>query len=228
MYRGNKLPPFYLGSSSVKRVKNGYRGSVESKKYSKIWKNEIKNNPGAFTTKIIFECQTQKEAVLKEKYLQEKLKVVTSPLYVNLSTATVNGFFGRDVSGENNPMFGKKGKNNPNYGSKRTQETKNKMKISNSRPMTEAQKKKLSDINKGKKTSQETKDKISAISKGVKHEKKQCPNCLLFFGKSIAKRYHFDNCGKQLEQVQCPHCLKIGGKNVMKRWHFDNCKSFKN
>lgn len=24
--------------------------------------------------------------------------------------------------------------------------------------------------------------------------------------------------------VKCPHCNKIGGRSVMKRWHFDNCK----
>ena len=32
-----------------------------------------------------------------------------------------------DMSGENNPMFGKTGKNNPNYGSQRSEETKKKM-----------------------------------------------------------------------------------------------------
>lgn len=34
----------------------------------------------------------------------------------------------RDVSGKNNPMFGKRGKNNPNYGSRRTEQQKKTLK----------------------------------------------------------------------------------------------------
>lgn len=38
-----------------------------------------------------------------------------------------------DVSGENNPMYGKTGENNPNYGSHRSEDTKQKMRDNNAR-----------------------------------------------------------------------------------------------
>ena len=35
-YSGSKLPKNYVGSSSVERVENGYRGSVLSEKWKEI------------------------------------------------------------------------------------------------------------------------------------------------------------------------------------------------
>lgn len=48
-YFGNKLPMFYIGSTSVSKIKNGYRGSVSSKQYKTVWMKELKENQ-----KIIF------------------------------------------------------------------------------------------------------------------------------------------------------------------------------
>jgi hypothetical protein len=28
-YRGNKLPPFYIGYSTIEKVKDGYKGTVQ-------------------------------------------------------------------------------------------------------------------------------------------------------------------------------------------------------
>lgn len=107
IYKGNKLPPFYIGSTKTINIENHYRGSVASKKYIKIWEDEIKNNPDLFKTIIITRHSSREEAIEKELYLQNKLNVVKSPLYINLSLARPNGFFGRSVEGSNNPMFGK-------------------------------------------------------------------------------------------------------------------------
>lgn len=106
IYSGNKLPPFYIGSSSEEKVlTKKYHGSVESKKYKSIWNSEIKNNPHLFKTFIISKHKTREEATEKELSFQTKLGVVKSSLYINLSTARPNGFFGMDVSGKNNPMY---------------------------------------------------------------------------------------------------------------------------
>jgi hypothetical protein len=32
-YRGNKLPPFYIGSTYLENMNRGYKGSPRSKKY---------------------------------------------------------------------------------------------------------------------------------------------------------------------------------------------------
>lgn len=107
-YSGNKLPPFYIGSSSVKKIEKGYRGSVRSKKYKNLWEKEIKEHPYLFKTIIISTHKTRKEATEKEHKLQKQLGVVKSDMYVNMSLATTNGFFGMIVSGSDHPIFGRK------------------------------------------------------------------------------------------------------------------------
>lgn len=86
-YFGNKLPMFYIGSTTLIKFNNGYVGSVSSKKYSTIWKNEIRNNPTLFKTKLIAIFETRQEAFLKEEFLQKQLNVIKNPLYVNMSFA---------------------------------------------------------------------------------------------------------------------------------------------
>ena len=108
IYKGNKLPPFYIGSTAVDNIHRGYRGSVGSREYKILWKNEIKLNPHLFVTKILSYHQTRNEAVKRENQLHHALDVVNNPLYVNKWYATVNGFKGYNSSGINNPMYGKK------------------------------------------------------------------------------------------------------------------------
>ena len=91
LYSGNKLPPFYIGSTSVENINSGYKGSVNSKKFRYIWKSELKENPHLFRSKIISYHKTRKEAFSKEESFHRRLKVITSPLYVNMAYA--NGFF---------------------------------------------------------------------------------------------------------------------------------------
>lgn len=95
IYKGNKLPPFYIGSTIVDKINKNYHGSVSSREYKKIWKSEIKSNPHLFKTIILTKHKLQKESILKELHFQIKLNVVKSSLYINLSYARPNGFFGR-------------------------------------------------------------------------------------------------------------------------------------
>ena len=132
IYSGNKLPPFYIGSTSIKKINSGYIGSVSSNEFKKIWDVEAKINSHLFKTKIITYHKTRKEATEKELFFQIKLNVVKSPLYINKSLAKPNGFFGMDVNGENNPRFGHSwGDNHPKgmLGKKHSEKTKEKMKL---------------------------------------------------------------------------------------------------
>lgn len=94
IYKGNKLPKFYIGSSSLQKIKNGYLGSVNSIKYGEIWKDETKNNRHLFETKVVTKHKTRKEALEKELKLQLALRVQENPLYINLSYARPNGCHG--------------------------------------------------------------------------------------------------------------------------------------
>lgn len=106
-YRGDKLPPWYIGSSFEENVLNGYTGSVQSKKWKVIYYNELKENRHLFKTRILSYHSTREEAVLEELRLQQMHLVMTSEKYFNESYASPKGFFGRDVSGELNPFYGK-------------------------------------------------------------------------------------------------------------------------
>lgn len=92
VYRGNKLPPFYIGSTSLKRMSKGYRGSVRSKKFMNIWNEEITKNDSLFDTKIIKTFESRKEALNYEDKIHRKLEVIKNPLYINMAYAS--GCFG--------------------------------------------------------------------------------------------------------------------------------------
>lgn len=114
-YKGNLLPPFYIGYTSVSNIKNNnYHGSVASEEYSKIWKNEIRNNNHLFKTKILTLHETRKEAKEKETYFQTFFKVHKNPMYVN-----------RSISGE---RFYKEGPLSTNHKKKISESTKGKKK----------------------------------------------------------------------------------------------------
>jgi len=103
-YRGNKMPPFYIGSTSDSRILKGYNGSPRSKEYRSVWRSERRKNPNLFRTVVLKGFETHLESVEHEKYLQVQFHAVENPMFINMSYA--NRGFGRDVSGKNNPMYG--------------------------------------------------------------------------------------------------------------------------
>jgi translation initiation factor 1 (eIF-1/SUI1) len=105
-YLGDKLPSKYIGSSSVKRIREGYRGSVKSRKWKTTWEKELKNHYELFSTEILSYHETREEALFEELRLQIELNVVNSSEWINESYAKIDGFFGRNVSGDLNPNYG--------------------------------------------------------------------------------------------------------------------------
>lgn len=179
LYLGDKFPLFYVGSSSVRKILNGYRGSVSSKRYKTLWKEELRHNPNLFITTIINTHTDRKESLAEELEIQNVFGVVESPLFINLSLAKTNGFFGMDVSGENNPRFGKKwGDAHPRGMLGKTHSEENVVKflkrVKNVKKMhgkthTEETKRRMSESHKGRgvgrKLSEESKKKISETRK---------------------------------------------------------------
>lgn len=109
IYKGKKLPPFYIGSSSLKKVNDGYLGSVLSKKYKDTWAEEVKENRHLFKNKIISYHNTRKEALEKESKIHYQLNVTKNPLYVNMSNAHPSkAAFGAIYDRKNHPRYGKK------------------------------------------------------------------------------------------------------------------------
>lgn len=109
IYRGNKLPPFYIGSTSLENISKGYHGSVASKKFKLIWKTELKENPELFQTKIIKTFENRTDAYSWEEKIHKKLNVLCNNLYINQSMAyhTFTNY-GRKISFETSKKFSKR------------------------------------------------------------------------------------------------------------------------
>lgn len=106
IYSGDKLPPFYIGSSSLKKHMEGYTGTVISKAYKEIYDKEKEEHPELFDTILLEQFETRQEAIANELHYQKLHDVVRSPLFMNMSFAVPNGCFGRDVSKEKHPLYG--------------------------------------------------------------------------------------------------------------------------
>lgn len=116
----SNIPPSnYIGSTSLNKIKSGYMGSVSSKKYKDIWKQELKEHPELFNLEIISYHDARSDAIWRELQLQQLFNVVKNPLFVNMAYAQPNGFFGMDTS------YNMKGKKNA-LGCKRSEEFKQK------------------------------------------------------------------------------------------------------
>lgn len=103
MYRGNKMPRWYIGSSTKQKVLEGYNGSKE---FSKIYKEEQIKNKHLFKTRILSYHNTREEVLIEELRVQKIHNVVLNKKYINKSFAQRDGCFGMDNSGKNNPMYG--------------------------------------------------------------------------------------------------------------------------
>jgi hypothetical protein len=55
MYKGKLLPKWYIGSSTIDKIENGYNGSVCSKKFKTLYEKEQKSNK-CFFNKFFKEC----------------------------------------------------------------------------------------------------------------------------------------------------------------------------
>jgi NUMOD3 motif len=232
-YFGNKLPLFYIGSTSVEKILKGYRGSVSSKKYKQIWKKELKENPHLFKTKIISKHQTKKEAMLKEQFFHKQLKVNVSPLYTNKAIASPNGCFGVVHKGKDSSMYGRKGKLSPRYGINHTFETKKILsEKAKGRIVSEETRKKLSIISKrsvGKKMPDSMKLKMSVIHKGksISEEQKQLISKKLKGKKrgsisaELSKKLSELRKGKPGHPTSDEAKRKIAESKLGKKWYYD-------
>jgi hypothetical protein len=107
-YSGDKLPKYYIGSTSENKIKNGYLGSIRSKKWFDIFNFESKNNKHLFSVTILSYHGTRKDALIEELRVQIERNVVKSKEYFNESFACINGFFGMVISDEQKKIIGKR------------------------------------------------------------------------------------------------------------------------
>lgn len=165
-----------------------------------------KKNPDNYKYKIILQCKSSEEALLKEIYLHNKFNVGKNKYFYNKVKQSSKKFDTtglcllskkeklkrsklwkednpnnyRKLSGKNNPMFGihRFGKDNPFYGRKHSLKTKIK----------------ISKANKGRKVSLKTKKLLSSQRKGVPKTKMKCPYCDIEMSIRNLKVLHIPKC----------------------------------
>ena len=115
-YNGDKLPKYYIGSTSIEKINNGYLGSVKSKRWKTIFESEIKNNKELFNSEILSYHKTREDALSEELKVQKERNVVKSNEYFNESYASVNGFFGMVITDEHKKILSKIAKENHEKG----------------------------------------------------------------------------------------------------------------
>tara|TARA_R110000868_G_scaffold64543_5_gene193931 strand:- start:9423 stop:10385 length:963 start_codon:yes stop_codon:yes gene_type:complete len=153
VYLGSKMPPFYLGSTSVARIKAGYRGSVSSYKWRSIWIDEITNNPSLFKTFIVQYILTKEKKLKYEELWQKAFQVVTDEWFLNQSFANKNFTTTPETTKKALDTKRRRGT------TKHSNVTKLKMSIAakNRSPVSQETKEKLSRATQGRKHSEEAK-----------------------------------------------------------------------
>jgi len=163
IYKGNKLPPFYIGSTSALKISEGYRGSVQSKKYKQIWLSELKDNPHLFETQILTTHTTREEALNREESMNHGKGMLGRKHSEKTKTQMSKNSYHRGRFGSNSPIYGRKHSDE----SKRKMSFKNKGKkrtVEQSIRQSERQKGRAAP-NKGIPHTEECKRKISLKAK---------------------------------------------------------------
>lgn len=157
-YSGNKLPPFYIGYTTIRNIERGYRGSVSSKLWKDIWKQELLAHPELFKTQVICTSEDHKSIQAKEAKLQRSLNVIHNPLYVNRSMWPIISTKGYKFTEEHKRKLSEQRR-----GKKMSEEGRKKIAEAQRRPETRA---KMSAALKGRKKTPEHVAKVAAAGVG--------------------------------------------------------------
>lgn len=221
-YTGDKLPPWYIGSSFEDRVITGYNGTITSRKWKLLYQEEQKYNKHLFKTRILSYHLTKEDAIAEEARLQRMHNVVKSVKYFNESVANVNGMYGRDVSG----MY------NPNYGKVASQSTKYKQSLAaTNRAVIVCPHCGTTSTTTNLMTRWHFDNCKSLNSTCNLYNCKYCNKTGR--NKNNMDKYHNENCKLKPNTVVniliCEHCgFQSNSMMNMTRWHFENCKHNKN
>lgn len=223
IYRGNRLPPFYIGRTTVAAITNGYRGSVSSRMYKETWKAEIRDNPELFHTIILTRHVNKKESAEREERFHASLQVHKNPMYINMATASgdfytshkgaENFWFGKDRSGERNPMYGRRH-------SERTKTL-----------ISKNSKGKNKGVPKSKEHVQRVRESLSGRTYEDLHGKDKAERVKEKL-RGPKTEAHIANLRASVKTAHskirvCPHCDKeVRGSSNFSRWHGFNCKSY--
>lgn len=184
-------------------------------------------------TKSCFTMPNYASMKHKDDYSKKVRLPIDHPLV--LDGTYIGLTYGHILTEEERKKKGRAGDKNPFFGKKHTEETKQKIRDSNTgRKQSIESRKKRSDSQKGVSKSEEHKRKIGR--KGMVTLK--CPVDLVtvrvykntdehnkYISMGYLNPYTIKLMNEKESITTCPYCEKSGNNNSsFKRWHFDNCK----
>jgi len=227
----------YVGHHSTNNINDGYLGS------SHYLLSDIKKlGKENFKREILQFCKYEELSNLEKKFILElnsikfgynkHIKGTGQKLDYKHSEETKAKLNSkrRNISGENNPMYGKRGEQNPNFGKKLWEGKVHPMKGKKHSEETklkqsESKKDKYNGENNpfyGKKHSEESINKMNE-SKRERFLEFGCP--LKGVKKSDQAKINYSKNWNKRELLVCPKCgLSSRNKGNMNRYHFNNCK----
>ena len=168
IYSGNLLPPYYIGYSTVEHIKAGYHGTVCSKQYKTIWKDELIHNEHLFKTILLTTHESMSDAKDREYRFLKALNVHKNPMYINKAIMGKSFYF--DRTGAKATLEQRESMSKARIGRRHSEESK--LKISKAKtgiPKSKDHKAKIGDFHRGKIESAETKLKKSLSRIGKTH-----------------------------------------------------------
>lgn len=189
-YRGNRLPPFYIGKTTGSRILKGYNGSVRSDRYKAIWRQERREHPELFRTVILSRFETDEEALSREEFLQRFFDVPNNPMFINMGIAN-KGFGAAGLKSEEHKLKLRKP-----HSEEHNQKMRDALK---GRTLSETHRLNIGISNIGKhfkRFSSEVKEHMRNAA--LKRSILTCPHCGSSGKGGIMYRWHFDNCRRAL------------------------------
>ncbi|QIW87864.1 homing endonuclease [Agrobacterium phage OLIVR5] len=169
------LAPFYIGQTSTSKFLGDYFGSVASRKWRKLYNEELSKDSSRFRKKVLYTFDSKKEAIDKETEILKHFDAHKSRLFINMNIGGSEFFGGpKDENVRKRISAALRGRKLTKEhvvaatkhltGSKRSEETKRKISEGNKLAVTDELRALRREIG-GRPKSEETRLKIAASQK---------------------------------------------------------------
>lgn len=234
LFEKDKDEPFYIGKGKGYRIKDHMaraKRGVDYPLYRKIRKLDYEYDALMFFENIDEDTAFYAEKHLIKKYGRRTKKENGTLLNITDGGDGASGYnpsketlikLSIASSGENNPMYGKRGKDSPLHGRPsgmlgKSHSSETKKKMSEARKGRDIHPNTLKALYENNPMhNPESRAKYDEVIKSAEF-------------KAMRKKQNTGKnngmYGKKQKVLKCPYCKKEGGNGAFVRWHFDNCKN---
>ena len=248
-YKGNKHPPYYIGSVYLDKFYNNYKGSTSSKKWKKIVQNEMVEHPELYKINVIQMCQNRELAFEIENKILLEFDARNNSLFWNMSNGgndwmaiSNNDTAGRKWYKTNDNSYKMEFPDNVEDDWKEEAPTKNTRlyvtldgKVVRAHPKSAKSDWEEYSPNKNKKCFRKPNGDVVWTDKpeagwepemtGKKMYKKPNGEFSWAFPKDVPKDWVIGFPKREQKLYKCDYCEMVSIKGNITRWHNNNCKN---